>query len=133
MKEKRNLKVGDKVFYFDGQNTFSIETAIKAKGDLLTLSNNATVRSTIKNDGSLYKVDDNGKSPRTNSILLYLTPEVENTFNAIQAHKRISNLVFQIQMDILRRVDLKQWQTWPEDIKSKLVRINKYLTKALKE
>jgi len=124
-KAKTKIKEGEKIFYYDGDTSFSIEEVVTVdkKQKLAVLSNNAKIVRFENSEGN-FKILTPHKD---RALARRCTEELEFTKEAIMAKRRIKNCLFRLDRDLLQRTNPMNWKEWTEEQKNKLINLAKAL------
>lgn len=134
---KDRLQVGDKIFYHDGYTSFDIEevVSINKPEKYAVLSNNAHISRYPNHDGTFNRLNPTGANlpVREGMLITKATPELMHRRDAVIAKKRIHNYLYNIEQDLLKRAELRPWNTWSESLQNELIVVCGHLAKAIEE
>ena len=128
-KAKTKIRVGEKIFYYDGDTNFSIEEVIEVdkKQKLAVLSNNARIVR-FENSEGCFKI----LSPhRDKALAKRSSDELEAIREAIMAKRRIHNYLFRLDRDLLQRTNPADWKAWTEKQRDSLIKLANALEEIL--
>lgn len=118
-KAKTKLHEGEKIFYYDGDTSFSIEevTRIDKKLKFALLSNNAKIARFENSEGN-FKILTPHKDK---AVAKRSTEELVALREAVMAKRKIKNYLFRLDRDLLQRTNPTNWGEWTEDQRTKLI------------
>jgi hypothetical protein len=129
-----NLKVGTKIFYYDGYSNFNIEEVIEVKSDSALLSNNATIELIPGIDGNFAKLNPTKSVlPKRDYVIRKLDAKTHQLYKAIMSKKRITNYLFNLNNGILKKADSLPWDRWSESMQEDLINICGHIAKAMED
>ena len=133
---KNRLEVGEKIFYFDGQTQWDIETveSVNKAEKYAVLSNNARISRYPNPDGTFTKLNQNGSfNSNKYSVIKRATPDMIKLRTAILSHKKIHGYMYLINNTLLKTTDINNWMKWSETRQDKLISIAGHLAKGIEE
>lgn len=134
---KNRLEVGEKIFYFDGQTQWDIETveSVNKAEKSAVLSNNAHISRYPRQDGTFEKLNPT-KSYFPNSqelIIRRATDDIIKLRTAIMAYKKIKGFIFNIEQGLMKTTNITEWQRWSEHKQDQLISLAGHLAKGVEE
>ena len=97
---KNRLEVGEKIFYFDGQTQWDIETveSVNKSEKSAVLSNNAHISRYPRPDGTFEKLNPTKSyfPNRPELIIRRATDDIIKLRTAIMSYRKIKNFIFNI-------------------------------------
>lgn len=134
---KNRLEVGEKIFYFDGQTQWDIETveSVNKAEKSAVLSNNAHIGRYPRPDGTFEKLNPN-RSYSHNSpglIIRRATDDIIKLRTAIMAYKKIKCFMFNIEQSLMKTTNINEWQRWSEHKQDQLISLAGHLAKGMEE
>lgn len=136
-KLKNRLEVGDKIFYFDGQTQWDIETveSVNKAEKSAVLSNNAHISRYPRPDGTFEKLNPTKSyfPNRQELIIRRATDDIIKLRTAIMAYKKIKSFIFNIEQGLMKTTNITEWQRWSEHKQDQLISIAGHLAKGVEE
>ena len=134
---KNRLEVGEKIFYFDGQTQWDIETveSVNKAEKSAVLSNNAHISRYPNPDGTFEKLNP-AKSylpNRPGLIIRRATEDIIKLRTSIMAYKKIKSFIFNIEQGLMKTTPLNKWQKWSEHRQNQLISLAGHLAKGIEE
>lgn len=134
---KNRLEVGEKIFYFDGQTQWDIETveSVNKSEKSAVLSNNAHISRYPRPDGTFEKLNSmKGYLPnRPGLIIRRATDDIIKLRTAIMAYQKIKSFIFNIEQGLMRTTHINEWQRWSEHKQDQLISLAGHLAKGIEE
>lgn len=134
---KNRLEVGDKIFYFDGQLQWDIETveSVNKAEKSAVLSNNAHISRYPRPDGTFKKLNPtNSYFPNRQEIIIRrATDDIIKLRTAIMAYKKIKSFIFNIEQGLMKTTNITEWQRWSEHKQEQLICLAGHLAKGIEE
>lgn len=134
---KNRLEVGEKIFYFDGQTQWDIETveSVNKAEKSAVLSNNAHISRYPNPDGTFEKLNPNKSylPNRPGLIIRRATEDIIKLRTSIMAYKKIKSFIFNIEQGLMKTTPLNKWQKWSEHRQNQLISLAGYLAKGIEE
>lgn len=134
---KNRLEVGEKIFYFDGQTQWDIETveSVNKSEKSAVLSNNAHISRYPRPDGTFEKLNSmKGYLPnRPGLIIRRATDDIIKLRTAIMAYQKIKGFIFNIEQGLMRTTHINEWQRWSEHKQDQLISLAGHLAKGIEE
>lgn len=134
---KNRLEVGEKIFYFDGQTQWGIETveSVNKAAKSAVLSNNAHISRYPRPDGTFEKLNSmNGYLPnRPGLIIRRATDDIIKLRTAIMSYQKIKGFIFNIEQGLMRTTHINEWQRWSEHKQDQLISLAGHLAKGIEE
>lgn len=134
---KDRLEVGEKIFYFDGQTQWDIETveSVNKAEKSAILSNNAHISRYPKPDGTFEKLNPTKSyfPNRPGLIIRRATEDIIKLRTAIMAYKRIKGYIYNLEQGLMKTTSLNDWQRWSEHKQEQLIIMAGHLAKGIDE
>lgn len=134
---KNRLEVGEKIFYFDGQTQWDIETveSVNKAEKSAVLSNNAHISRYPRPDGTFEKINSmKGYLPnRPGLIIRRATDDIIKLRTAIMSYQKIKGFIFNIEQGLMRTTHINEWQRWSEHKQDQLISLTGHLAKGIEE
>lgn len=134
---KNRLEVGEKIFYFDGQTQWDIETveSVNKAEKSAVLSNNAHISRYPRPDGTFEKLNSmKGYLPnRPGLIIRRATDDIIKLRTSIMAYQKIKGFIFNIEQGLMRTTHINEWQRWSEHKQDQLISLAGHLAKGIEE
>ena len=134
---KNRLEVGEKIFYFDGQTQWDIETveSVNKSEKSAVLSNNAHISRYPRPDGTFEKINSmKGYLPnRPGLIIRRATDDIIKLRTAIMSYQKIKGFIFNIEQGLMRTTHINEWQRWSEHKQDQLISLAGHLAKGIEE
>lgn len=134
---KNRLEVGEKIFYFDGQTQWDIETveSVNKAEKSAVLSNNAHISRYPRPDGTFEKLNSmKGYLPnRPGLIIRRATDDIIKLRTAIMSYQKIKGFIFNIEQGLMRTTHINEWQRWSEHKQDQLISLAGHLAKGIEE
>ena len=134
---KNRLEVGEKIFYFDGQTQWDIETveSVNKAEKSAVLSNNAHISRYPRPDGTFEKINSmKGYLPnRPGLIIRRATDDIIKLRTAIMSYQKIKGFIFNIEQGLMRTTHINEWQRWSEHKQDQLISLAGHLAKGIEE
>lgn len=134
---KNRLEVGEKIFYFDGQTQWDIETveSVNKAEKSAVLSNNAHISRYPRPDGTFEKLNPTKSyfPNRPELIIRRATDDIIKLRTAIMAYKKIKSFIFNIEQGLMKTTKITEWQRWSEHKQDQLISIAGHLAKGVEE
>ena len=134
---KNRLEVGDKIFYFDGQTQWDIETveSVNKAEKSAVLSNNAHISRYPRQDGTFEKLNPTKSyfPNRPELIVRRATDDIIKLRTAIMAYKKIKGFIFNIEQGLMKTTNITEWQRWSEHKQDQLISLAGHLAKGVEE
>lgn len=134
---KNRLEVGDKIFYFDGQLQWDIETveSVNKAEKSAVLSNNAHISRYPRPDGTFKKLNPtNSYFPNRQEIIIRrATDDIIKLRTAIMAYKKIKNFIFNIEQGLMKTTHINDWQRWSKHKQEQIISLAGHLAKGMEE
>ncbi len=134
---KNRLEVGEKIFYFDAQTQWDIETveSVNKAEKSAVLSNNAHISRYPNPDGTFKKLNPT-KSCFPNSpglIIRRATEDIIKLRTSIMAYKKIKVFISNIERKLINNTNINDWQRWSEHKQEQLISLAGHLAKGIEE
>ena len=134
---KNRLEVGEKIFYFDGQTQWDIETveSVNKAEKSAVLSNNAHISRYPRPDGTFEKFNPTKSyfPNRPELIIRRATDDIIKLRTAIMAYKKIKSFIFNIEQGLMKTTHITEWQRWSEHKQDQLISLAGHLAKGVEE
>lgn len=134
---KNRLEVGEKIFYFDGQTQWDIETveSVNKAEKSAVLSNNANISRYPRPDGTFEKLNPTKSyfPNRPELIIRRATDDIIKLRTAIMAYKKIKSFIFNIEQGLMKTTNINEWQRWSEHKQDQLISLAGHLAKGIEE
>ena len=134
---KNRLEVGEKIFYFDGQTQWDIETveSINKSEKSAVLSNNAHISRYPRPDGTFEKLNPTKSyfPNRPELIIRRATDDIIKLRTAIMSYRKIKNFIFNIEQGLMKNTHLTEWKKWSEHKQDQLISLAGHLAKGMEE
>lgn len=134
---KNRLEVGEKIFYFDGQTQWDIETveSVNKAEKSAVLSNNAHISRYPNPDGTFEKLNPTKSylPNRQGLIIRRATEDIIKLRTSILAYKKIKGFIFNIEQGLMKNTSLNKWQKWSEHRQNQLISLAGHLAKGIEE
>ena len=134
---KNRLEVGEKIFYFDGQTQWDIETveSVNKSEKSAVLSNNAHISRYPRPDGTFEKLNPTKSyfPNRPELIIRRATDDIIKLRTAIMSYRKIKNFIFNIEQGLMKNTHLTEWKKWSEHKQDQLISLAGHLAKGMKE
>ena len=134
---KNRLEVGEKIFYFDGQTQWDIETveSVNKSEKSAVLSNNAHISRYPRPDGTFEKLNSmKGYLPnRPGLIIRRATDDIIKLRTAIMSYQKIKGFIFNIEQGLMKTTHINEWQRWSEHKQDQLISLAGHLAKGIEE
>lgn len=134
---KNRLEIGEKIFYFDGQTQWDIETveSVNKAEKSAVLSNNAHISRYPRPDGTFEKINSmKGYLPnRPGLIIRRATDDIIKLRTAIMSYQKIKGFIFNIEQGLMRTTHINEWQRWSEHKQDQLISLAGHLAKGIEE
>ena len=134
---KNRLEVGEKIFYFDGQTQWDIETveSVNKSEKSAVLSNNAHIRRYPRPDGTFEKLNPTKSyfPNRPELIIRRATDDIIKLRTAIMSYRKIKNFIFNIEQGLMKNTHLTEWKKWSEHKQDQLISLAGHLAKGMEE
>lgn len=134
---KNRLEVGEKIFYFDGQTQWDIETveSVNKAEKSAVLSNNAHISRYPNPDGTFEKLNPTKSyfPNRPGLVIRRATDDIIKLRTAIMSYKKIKGFIFNIEQGLMKTTNLTEWQKWSEHKQDQLISLAGHLAKGMEE
>ena len=134
---KDRLEVGEKIFYFDGQTQWDIETveSVNKAEKSAVLSNNAHISRYPNPDGTFEKLNPTKSyfPNRPELIIRRATEDIVKLRTSIISYKKIKEYIYNIEQGLMKTTDLNEWQRWSKHKQERLIIIAGHLAKGIEE
>ena len=134
---KNRLEVGEKIFYFDGQTQWDIETveSVNKSEKSAVLSNNAHISRYPRPDGTFEKLNPTKSyfPNRPELIIRRATDDIIKLRTAIMSYRKIKNFIFNIEQGLMKNTHLTEWKKWSEHKQDQLISLAGHLAKGMEE
>lgn len=134
---KNRLEVGEKIFYFDGQTQWDIETveSVNKAEKSAVLSNNAHISRYPNPDGTFEKLNPTKSyfPNRPGLIIRRATEDIIKLRTSIMAYKKIKGFIFNIEQGLMKTTHINDWQRWSEHKQEQLISLAGHLAKGVEE
>ena len=134
---KNRLEVGEKIFYFDGQTQWDIETveSVNKSEKSAVLSNNAHISRYPRPDGTFEKLNPTKSyfPNRPELIIRRATDDIIKLRTAIMSYRKIKSFIFNIEQGLLKNTHLTEWKKWSEHKQDQLISLAGHLAKGMEE
>ena len=134
---KNRLEVGEKIFYFDGQTQWDIETveSVNKSEKSAVLSNNAHISRYPRPDGTFEKLNPTKSyfPNRPELIIRRATDDIIKLRTAIMSYRKIKNFIFNIEQGLMKNTHLTEWKKWSEHKQDQLISLAAHLAKGMEE
>lgn len=134
---KNRLEVGEKIFYFDGQTQWDIETveSVNKSEKSAVLSNNAHISRYPRPDGTFEKLNPTKSyfPNRPELIIRRATDDIIKLRTAIMSYRKIKNFIFNIEQGLMKNTNLTEWKKWSEHKQDQLISLAGHLAKGMEE
>ena len=134
---KNRLEVGEKIFYFDGQTQWDIETveSVNKAEKYAVLSNNAHINRYPRPDGTFEKLNPTKSyfPNRPELIIRRATDDIIKLRTAIMSYRKIKNFIFNIEQGLMKNTHLTEWKKWSEHKQDQLISLAGHLAKGMEE
>lgn len=134
---KNRLEVGEKIFYFDGQTQWDIETveSVNKSEKSAVLSNNAHISRYPNPDGTFEKLNPTKSyiPNRQGLIIRRATEDIIKLRTAIMSYKKLKGFIFNIDQGLMKTTHLTEWQKWSEHKQDQLISLAGHLAKGIEE
>ena len=134
---KDRLEVGEKIFYFDGQTQWDIETveSVNKAEKSAVLSNNAHISRYPRPDGTFEKLNPTKSyfPNRPELIIRRATDDIIKLRTAIMSYRKIKNFIFNIEQGLMKNTHLTEWKKWSEHKQDQLISLAAHLAKGMEE
>ena len=134
---KNRLEVGEKIFYFDGQTQWDIETveSVNKSEKSAVLSNNDHISRYPRPDGTFEKLNPTKSyfPNRPELIIRRATDDIIKLRTAIMSYRKIKNFIFNIEQGLMKNTHLTEWKKWSEHKQDQLISLAGHLAKGMEE
>lgn len=134
---KNRLEVGEKIFYFDGQTQWDIETveSVNKSEKSAVLSNNAHISRYPRPDGTFEKLNPTKSyfPNRPELIIRRATDDIIKLRTAIMSYRKIKNFIFNIEQGLMKNTHITEWKKWSEHKQDQLISLAGHLAKGMEE
>lgn len=134
---KNRLEVGEKIFYFDGQTQWDIETveSVNKSEKSAVLSNNAHISRYPRPDGTFEKLNPTKSyfPNRPELIIRRATDDIIKLRTAIMSYRKIKSFIFNIEQGLMKNTHLTEWKKWSEHKQDQLISLAGHLAKGMEE
>lgn len=134
---KNRLEVGEKIFYFDGQTQWDIETveSVNKSEKSAVLSNNAHISRYPRPDGTFEKLNPTKSyfPNRQEFVIRRATEDIIKLRTAVMSYKKIKGFIFNIEQGLMKTTHITEWQRWSEHKQDQLISLAGHLAKGVEE
>ena len=134
---KNRLEVGEKIFYYDGQTGWDIETveSINKPEKSAILSNNAHISRYPNHDGTFEKLNPTKSyyPDRPEAVIMRATDDLIKLRTSIMSYKKIKGFIFNINQGLMKTTNIQEWRRWSKHKQDQLISLAGHLAKGIEE